>query len=220
MSTPETVIAQLQADIAAANEVTGKEDATMHDAVNSLIEGFGQSAPEIAFSSTGIAYVKDVVVVLPDTYKVLGSSVGGSADPEFQDYPQRSNVFSTVGITEGYAPEVVATSGHYPFTGVTAVATLKKIVAPKCTRIKSGYLAYRQTALTYVQFGSVGHPVTTIDGSTGFNGCTNTELVIEIYVDAAALADIPEAVTQYAPWGATNATIIYRNSTTGEVITE
>lgn len=42
MSTPETVKAQLQADIAAANAATGKQDTTMHDAVASLIEGFGQ----------------------------------------------------------------------------------------------------------------------------------------------------------------------------------
>ena len=40
--TPETVTAQMQADISAANAVTGRTDTTVHDAVTALIAGFGQ----------------------------------------------------------------------------------------------------------------------------------------------------------------------------------
>lgn len=39
--TPETVTAQMQADISAANVVTGRTDTTVHDAVTALIAGFG-----------------------------------------------------------------------------------------------------------------------------------------------------------------------------------
>lgn len=39
--TPETVTAQMQADISAANAVTGRTDTTVHDAVTALIAGFG-----------------------------------------------------------------------------------------------------------------------------------------------------------------------------------
>ena len=179
----------------------------------------GEAARQVKFSPTGMAYVPDVVVVLPDTYKVLGGSVGTSADPEYKNYPARSAVFNAPGVIEGYAPEVIATSGHYPFAESPKVATLRKIVAPKCTRLKGGYYAYKQTELVSVQFGSIGYPVTLIGSAGGFTNCTNNKLVIEIYVDAISIADIPVEVTQYAPWGATNATVIYRNATTGEVIT-
>lgn len=40
--TPETVKAQMQADIDAANVKTGRTDATVHDAINTLIAGYGQ----------------------------------------------------------------------------------------------------------------------------------------------------------------------------------
>lgn len=39
--TPDTVKAQIQADIAASNAKTGATDATLHEAVNRLIDGFG-----------------------------------------------------------------------------------------------------------------------------------------------------------------------------------
>ncbi len=40
--TPDTVKAQMQADIAASNAKTGASDITLHDAVNRLIDGFGK----------------------------------------------------------------------------------------------------------------------------------------------------------------------------------
>lgn len=39
--TPDTIKAQMQADIAASNAKTGATDATLHDAVSRLIAGFG-----------------------------------------------------------------------------------------------------------------------------------------------------------------------------------
>ena len=72
--------------------------------------------------------------------------------------------------------------------------------------------------LQTVILGSVGVAVIEMYYKA-FTGCTNPNLTITIYVDAATLADIPTAVSGASPFNAVNATIIYKNSTTGEVIT-
>ena len=72
--------------------------------------------------------------------------------------------------------------------------------------------------LQTVILGSVGVAVREM-GIKAFANCTDPNLTITIYVDAATLADIPAAVSNNSPFGAVNATIIYKNSTTGEVIT-
>lgn len=79
------------------------------------------------------------------------------------------------------------------------------------------------TSLREAQFGSIGHPVSTFDDTSYnkkvFTGCVQSGLTITIYVDANTLADVPVAVSEYAPWGATNATVIYRSSESGEMLT-
>ena len=80
------------------------------------------------------------------------------------------------------------------------------------------YMAARCEKLQTVTLGSVGVAVNSLYGRA-FKDCTNPNLIITIYVDAATLADIPAAVSGSSPFGAVNATIIYKNSTTGEVIT-
>lgn len=72
--------------------------------------------------------------------------------------------------------------------------------------------------LEEVELGSIGYPVLSMVSTSLYN--PTAAFTVTIYVDAATLADIPTAVSDTAPWGAPNATIIYRNSTTGEVITE
>lgn len=77
-------------------------------------------------------------------------------------------------------------------------------------------------ALEEATFGSVGYPVSEFDNTDYprkvFSGCDQTGLTITIFVDATALSEVPTAVSTYAPWGARNATIIYRSSVTGEVL--
>lgn len=80
------------------------------------------------------------------------------------------------------------------------------------------YIAQDCEKLQTVILGSVGVAVSSVYGRA-FRYCTNPNLIITIYVDAATLADIPAAVSGNSPFGAVNATIIYKNSTTGEVIT-
>lgn len=102
---------------------------------------------------------------------------------------------------------------------------LKEVNFPYTTGIGSSYVEYflgNCTALQTATFGSVGYPVSTFAntnyGQKVFTGTTQSSLTITIYVDATTLADIPTAITTYQPWGATGATVVYRNSTTGEVI--
>ena len=52
--TPETIKAQMTADLLAANAVTEKNDQTLHDAITSLIAGFGQNASPAVLYMTQI----------------------------------------------------------------------------------------------------------------------------------------------------------------------
>lgn len=69
------------------------------------------------------------------------------------------------------------------------------------------------TKLKEVQLGGIGHPVSAIHTNT-FAGCTQSGLTITIYV-----ADSTTIPLASSPWGAKNATIVYRSTTTGEVRT-
>lgn len=104
-----------------------------------------------------------------------------------------NNVFNACTNLSSATLRNITAYGHYYFRG--------------CTNLKTAEL------------GSIGMPVTTIAIYT-FMNCIQSNLIITVYIDATTLAEIPTKVISNAPWGATNATIIYRNSTTGEVITE
>ena len=93
-------------------------------------------------------------------------------------------------------------------------STVKKVYFPKL-KANNTYLTRDCHNLVECVVGSIGYPVTTLYFNA-FSGCKQSDLTITVYTNATTLAD----VTTGAPWGATNATIIYRNSTTGEVITE
>lgn len=83
---------------------------------------------------------------------------------------------------------------------------------PKVTKLLETTFKY-QLSMTAAQIGSVGHPVTII-ANTAFDKCTQSGLTITVYVDDNT--SIPLA---NAPWGAANATIVYRSATSGEVRT-
>lgn len=68
--------------------------------------------------------------------------------------------------------------------------------------------------LKEVQLGDVGAPISSVAKYT-FDNCIQADLAITIYV-----ADETAIPLASSPFGATNATIIYRSSTTGEVRTE
>lgn len=63
MSTANSVIAQLQSDLQFANDTTGASDTTIHDAITTLVSGFGGGKledfiPEEAFHVTGNCYYR------------------------------------------------------------------------------------------------------------------------------------------------------------------
>lgn len=99
---------------------------------------------------------------------------------------------------------------------------LESIEFPYIQGIGSSFIDYLFagcTSLKNATFGSIGHPITQFANTTYrpiFNG--DKDLTITIYVNADTLSEIPIDVTNRQPWGATNATVVYRNSTTGEVI--
>lgn len=95
---------------------------------------------------------------------------------------------------------------------------LKKVILPDINYANT-YVFSGCKALEQVQLGSVGHPVTDLEGSYLFSGCTQSGLTITVFVNASTIAEIPSTVLSNAPWGATNATVVYRSSTTGEVLT-
>jgi len=105
---------------------------------------------------------------------------------------------------------------------------LRRVILPKLT--KPGSYLIRQQGGTYknleeIQIGSVGYPVTAISNLRWRYGAHAMILNVTIYVDYTSVADIPSTITtnavgdsMYAPSGST-VNIIWRNSTTGEVLT-
>ena len=83
----------------------------------------------------------------------------------------------------------------------------------------SGWCLNYCTALKNAQFGGIGKPITQFSNVDYFRNCTQSDLVITVYVDANTLAEAA-AICPAIPGFAVNATVVYRNSTTGEVIAE
>lgn len=177
-------------------EVTenGVHDVTAYADVNVDVEG----GAELLFTSTGNIYVENLVV--PETVTDLSSSV-----------------YNINGFKSITALGVTKLDGHYCFGG--AWNSLEVLICPRLTSWPGNYWC-RGGQLKEVQAGSIGYPVTAMMNSKGFDLNSRTDLVITIYVDATTIAEVPSDVSSYAPFGATNATIIYRNSTTGDVISE
>ena len=90
------------------------------------------------------------------------------------------------------------------------MGSLITLSLPKCNNY-FGQTIMNNTALQTVQLGSVGFPVTALNVAV-FTNCTQLGLTITIYVTPGAQ---PLASS---PWGATNATIVYRSAVDGSVL--
>lgn len=155
------------------------------------------TAPQYGFKYTANMVVNDTIATRP-----------------WEDYFYRNCAelvsFETNMVGNGYAIGSL-------FRGCSKLKTLK---------FTGGFNSAAQTdmvdgcyALETIQLGSIGHKATKIDDGRIFRGQgSNNNLTITIFTDATAISDIPTGLTSNRPWGATLATIIYRNSTTGEVI--
>lgn len=114
-------------------------------------------------------------------------------------------------------PNAKSVAGAFAFFGDVALETLN---FPKLNSASSGGWnnagVFKDcTGLKNVRLGSVGYSAypTSNNIYTAFQGDDQTDLTITIYVPDDATLPI-----QGSPWGATNATIVYRSTTTGEVI--
>lgn len=71
--------------------------------------------------------------------------------------------------------------------------------------------------------GDIGYPNTVGMGSASGNYKAFRNIAIAfdiiIYTTATSLANVPSNIKNGSPWGATNATVIYKNSVTGDVLT-
>lgn len=90
--------------------------------------------------------------------------------------------------------------------------SLKRLVLPNFTNSNTT-LAKNTPQLQEVELGSIGNSVTALY-SGSFSNDTQYGLTITVFV-----ADSTTIPLANAPWGAKNATIVYRSSSTGEVRT-
>lgn len=117
------------------------------------------------------------------------------------------------GAEELVTLEAKALLSAYQFAvALQNLTKLESVSWPNQTSYQGGNTntCYGCTALTQVQMGSIGHPVTNIDITMG--GATAGK-TITVYCTA-----ISAITVSHAPWKAQD-TVIYRDSTTGEVLT-
>lgn len=158
---------------------------------------------EIYFSKHGAGYTADMVL---DCTVIIGGLWNGADN------------LKSLELTEWNPTSAV----NIPLAGGSITDTfrstsLETLLLPKL-QYGGHYWARNATGLKTVQLGSIGYPVV-IGLGYFFYGCEQGDLTITVYVNALTIEEA-NAIVVGAPWRATNATIVYRNSTTGEVITE
>jgi hypothetical protein len=200
--------------LTAANNKTGESDTTLTDAVQTLIDGYGQGgggstllycniigsqctfyAEDMILDATapfanvqklqGAAYLKKI--------KLLRDTFYGSTSYQVYKAFYNCPLLESVQVLNGFDP-----SGY-----------CEDIVA-NCPNIKEFIV------------GDIGYPNTVGMGPTSGSYTMFRNLTIPfniiIYTTATSLSDVPAILTSGSPWGATNATIIYKNSVTGGVL--
>ena len=191
---------RLEALLTYANSVTGASDTSLGDAIETLANGYGQGGGEqIYYSPSGQMYYENMEVPIENynneipSYNHCTNMVNFSA-PNF-NVTKKSNAYQ-IGYNDN----------------------LETLFLPKWQNVGNFNFSLNPK-LKRCQLGSIGYPVTTFNNANAtFNRMTQSDLTITIYVDASSIADISTNITANQPWGATNATIIYRSSTTGEVL--
>lgn len=197
---------QVQSYIDAANAATGAGDTTCKAVVERLIAGYGEGGtlPAYKVTETGHVFWQDM-----DLADVTGVF-------QFSDAHDNPNFHS---VRFGGMPCVGDDAFRY-LSNFERAEFLLKSGGDLTNSAGTAYRVFRDIrSLKTVILGSVGHPVTNFGGLYRFfSGCTQNDLTITIYVNAASVSGIDPAVNALAPWGAANATIIYRSSVTGEVL--
>lgn len=180
------------------------------------------SQTSATYSSAGTYDTTEINSVTVDVPVYYLSPDSGTIYQKIMDINITSFTNEKMGVNRyPYCPELE----ELTIRGMTSVSNTNNYVAKKCDKLRkvcfpelvgndSSYMVINCTALVDIQIGSVGHAKNATIYGNAFSGCTNSDLVITIYV--ADDATLPYA---NSPWGATNATVVYRSATTGEVIT-
>ena len=154
---------------------------------------------EVFFSTQGYMYVEEIDFPATVTdLKMNFYNTGG---------------YSHVKSISGMAQTTTGAPGNQ-FRGLSDLETVD---LPRVCHLYA--TAFRDCKkLETVELGSVGYPVV-VTRATSFQNDTQA-FTITMYVNASTLAEAQAIsdVGALAPWGATNATIVYRSSTTGEVL--
>lgn len=187
--------------ITAANTKTGKTDADLTSAMQSLVDGYGGGGAPIYRTTEGMAYTPHEV------WTAITAPASGF----------RNNMFRGAAELVDFEWDAPGNFGNQlVFDGCPKLVSVK---LPKCTGMWLGNtncFTGSCTALRTVKLGSIGTPVVRMDaGPFRVPG----PVTLTLYVDAATLADIPALVKDKVPgyWPA-NTTVVYKNSTTGDVI--
>lgn len=197
-STLESTKARLDALLSYANETTGENDTSIGDAIQTLCAGYGGGGVEVYESSYGNFYYEDTVVTATPPNSAAALRFSGCEHMKSFSAP---NWNQTIQMSSQI---------------ITNNPNLESLILPKYRSV-GHYNFESNKKLKTFQLGSIGYPVTSIS-QLAMRFMTQSDLTITVYVDASSIADAPSGVTNGAPWGATNATIIYRNSTTGEIL--
>lgn len=203
------LIEKLTAIANAIRNKTGKTDPMTLEQMPGEIEGIetGGGGEEIFYALSGVPYTRNTV--LEETVSIVKPS---NPQPEFA-----RSMYNGATEMETFTTNYPGRFGaQYCFNGCSK---LREAHFPKSVGVWLGNTHFfdNNPALEKVSFGSIGCAVERMDA-----GRFNTPpITLELYVDAETIADIPDLIKNNVPgqWNA-NATVIYRNSTTGEVITE
>lgn len=211
-----SIKSKIQSLITAANATTGETDATLTDAVQTLVDGYGGGGAEVYYG-TGASYSSYIpyAKVLNFPYDGL-PNLGGLTELEEVHAPEYTGSFAANffrNCTKLRVLDFPKATGVNRSSFCQGCTSLEEVFFPQSTGIGSTMSFTNCSSLVTVQFGSVGHSVTSMPTTSNIFTSSTSHFTFTIYVN-----DDVELPLPYQPWGATNATIIYRSATTGEVI--
>lgn len=211
-----SVESKINSLITAANTKTGKTDADLTSAMQSLVDGYGGGETVYMASSGSFAMYK----------KRMDFPYNGT--PNLENCSELEEIHAPVFA--GRMSNFLRNCAKLKIVDIPGVTALAAYIFSGCSQLETlnfpnmsnDQYAWRDsatfrgcTSLKNVQFGSIGHSAYPTGESTRspFAMCKQADLTITIYVP-----DDAELPIANQPWGATNATIVYRSVTTGEVI--
>lgn len=199
-----SIYSKLSALLTAANTKTGESDVTLTDAVQTLIDGYGQGGGCI------------------DVDAICDRSITGSVTVGFTNYYNERTFMGCTGITEFHAPNWVGGTGSNLLAGCTGLTvfdapnyaevrsnlsgctSLQYIVLKGMTSAASGGVFRPLAALKGVDFALVNNPGNIFDAGYMFENDSNLEtIIIRKANGVAALSNINNFNgTRYASGGA------------------